>query len=91
MDQDLEEFSASFMRKGMSINDENVARQRILNDNGKGGGGGGEVSDLSSILVNNQLSHSCSFRRPKHHDSKISSIENNRSNCIDLSDQSINK
>ena len=36
MDQDPDDFSASFIRKGGPINDENLARQRIANENQKG-------------------------------------------------------
>jgi hypothetical protein len=36
MDQDPDDFSASFIRKGGVVNDENSARQRIANENQKG-------------------------------------------------------
>jgi hypothetical protein len=36
MDQDPDDFSASFIRKGGAINDEHSARQRIVNENQKG-------------------------------------------------------
>ena len=36
MDQDPDDFSASFIRKGGAMNDENSARQRMANENQKG-------------------------------------------------------
>ncbi len=36
MDQDPDDFSASFIRKGGPMNDEHSARQRIANENQKG-------------------------------------------------------
>lgn len=36
MDQDPDDFSASFIRKGGAMNDEQLARQRIANENSKG-------------------------------------------------------
>ncbi len=36
MDQDPDNFSASFIRKGNGVNDEQSARQRIQNENQKG-------------------------------------------------------
>lgn len=36
MDQDPDDFSASFIRKGGPINEELAARQRIVNENQKG-------------------------------------------------------
>ena len=44
MDQNPDDFSASFIRKGMPVNDENSARQRANNDNQKG-------SEVRSIIA----------------------------------------
>jgi hypothetical protein len=36
MDQDPDDFSASFIRKGGTTNDEHLTRQRVANENQKG-------------------------------------------------------
>ena len=49
MDQDPDNFSASFIRKGGAINDEQAARQRMANENQKGS----EVTRIGSFVSRN--------------------------------------
>ena len=65
MDQDPDDYSASFIRKGGVVNDENAARQRPANDNQKG-------SEVGLHFPKKTIRLQCAFSR--HRKLRVSRI-----------------